>query len=91
MDILALSGGGLVASLIIQLVKKYAGKVEGRYGKLITQALLLVACFAVAGIGAGVKLLPPEIINTTIAIFVSGMAIYQIAYKGIYEGAIKGE
>jgi len=91
MDITTLAGAGLVASLLVQLAKLLLGKIDGKWGATVTQVVLLFASFCVAGIGVALKLLPPEIIETTIGVAVSGMAIYEICYKAIYQNLIKGK
>ena len=91
LDISTLAGFSLVASIIVGLLKAWFGKIEGRFGKLATLALLLMASFAVAGLGIGFKYLPNDIVEVVYAIFVGGVAIYQVFYKAIYQQSIKGE
>jgi len=91
MDITTIAGGAIVASLLVQVVKVIGGKIEGRWGSLVSQVVLLLASFFVAGVGAAIKLLPPEILNTTITIAVSGMAVYEVVWKAIYKEGIRGE
>jgi len=91
MDITFLLGSSVVAVLVVQILKDVVGKIEGRFGKLYTQLLLLSVSFAVAGIGSLVGKLPPEILQITGIIFASGMAIYEVVYKALYEKAIKNK
>lgn len=91
LDLSTLAGFSLVASLVVGLLQSWLGKIEGRFGKLATLALLLVASFAVAGIAIGFKYLPNNIAETIIQLFAGAIAIYQVFYKAIYLGAIKGE
>ena len=91
MDLTTLAGAGLVASLLVQLAKIIVGKIEGRWGAVATQVILLCASFCVAGIGTALKLLPPQIIQTTLSVLVSGMAIYEIGYKAIYQNLLQGK
>jgi uncharacterized membrane protein YfcA len=91
LDLPTLAGFSAVASLVVGLLQSWLGKIEGRFGKLATLALLLIASFAVAGIGIGFKYLPNNIVEVVYAIFVGGIAIYQIFYKAIYQQSIRGE
>lgn len=95
MDILEflpnLLGGGLVAMLLVQLGKKALKHLNDRYGALATQLMLLAASVFVAVGGWLTRFLPPEFLQTTIAIFASGMLIYEILYKAFWVEAVKGE
>lgn len=86
-----IGGGSLVAMLLTQLLKKALATVNDRYGALATQVVL----FAVAGIIAGVvkasALLPTAWVTTAGAIFLGAMAIYEVLYKAVWLGAIKGK
>lgn len=90
MDTTFLLGSSLVAVLIVQVLKDLFGKLQGRFGAIWTQVILLAVSFGVAGIGVLIHGLPPEIINITGIIFASSIAIYEILYKAIYQQAIKG-
>lgn len=84
-------GGSVVAVLLVQILKAIIGKIEGRYGTLLTQFILLCVSFFIAGLGAVIKLLPPEILQGTIDVAVGAVAIYEVIYKGIWQQAIRGK
>lgn len=90
MDISTLVIPSVVVILAVQILKDIYGKVSARWGALIAQIALLCVSFMVAGIGAMIGTLPPEMYQTTLTIFSSGMVIYEVFYKAIYKGAIKG-
>ena len=91
MDISFLLGGSVVAVLLVQLIKTAYGKVEGRFGSLITQLIVLAASFIVAGAGMAFRLLPPQIIQVTTEITVGAIAIYEILYKAIFVQALQNK
>lgn len=87
----SLFGAGAGAMVLVQLVKKLLGKIEGKYGTLITQAVLLAASFGVALLGVAFKLLPQDIVIAVAGVFGSAMAVYEVLWKGLCQQAIKGE
>ena len=89
MDLTFLVGGGILASVIIQTLKALLGKVEGRWGSLVTLLVLLAASFGIAGLGAAFKLLPQQIIDATLAVFATAVVVYETLYKAIYVNGIK--
>jgi hypothetical protein len=89
-DVTFLLGSSVIAVLCVQVLKDLLGKVENRWGSLISQLTLLVVSFGIAGFGVLFNRLPPEIINTTVLIFASAMAIYEVCFKALYQKAIKG-
>jgi hypothetical protein len=89
LDVTFLLGSSVVAVLIVKLLKDLLGKVEGRWGALVSQLTLLVVAFGVAGAGVLFQKLPPEIIETTLLVFASAMTIYEVFWKAIYEKVIK--
>lgn len=89
MDITFLLGSSAVAVVLVQGLKYLYGKVSDRYGALVAQLTLLAVSFCVAGIGAGLQLLPPEILETTLVVFASAIAIYEVFVKALWQKAIK--
>ena len=90
MDFSLLAIPSVVVILAVQILKELYGKVSARWGALIAQISLLCVSFLVAGIGAMLGKLPPEIYQTTLTIFASGMVVYEVFYKAIYIDAIRG-
>jgi len=91
MSLTSMVGGGLVASLLLAVLKKILGKLEGRWGRLATQVVLLCFSFAVVGVGLAVNLLPEEISSAIWMVFASGIALYDVFYKSLYKKGIKGK
>jgi len=88
MDLSTLVIPSVVVVLGVNLLKVLYGKVSERWGALIAQVSLLCVSFAVAGVGAMLGALPPQMYQTTLTIFVSGMAVYEVVYKAIIQKAI---
>ncbi|MFA5652273.1 MAG: hypothetical protein WC933_02825 [Candidatus Paceibacterota bacterium] len=89
-DIGFLLSGSVVAVLLVQVLKDLFGIVSKRWGALLAQFTLLVISFGIAGVGVLFQKLPPEIIESTFAVFASAMVVYETIWKAIWKDAIKG-
>jgi hypothetical protein len=86
-----LAGAGLVATLLVSVLKNAYKGLSDRYGALISQVVLLIVSVLIALAGAYIKLLPANVLEFALGVFASAMALYEIAYKAIFEQAIKGK
>ena len=86
-----LTGGSLVASLLVSLLKSALSGISARWGSLATQGVLLVTSLIVAFGLFAVGFLPQYYLEVTGAIFAGAIAIYEVLYKAIYQQAIKGQ
>jgi hypothetical protein len=83
-------GSGIVASLLLAIITKLLGKIEGRFGSLITQLALLIFCIIVVSVVYAFNVFIPEnILKVIWFIFSSGIAFYEVIFKSIYQKAIK--
>lgn len=85
-----IGGGSLAAMLATQLLKRALSGLNERYGALATQAVLLAVSALIAVVMTASTLLPPVWVETTIFIFGGAMAIYEVLYKAIWQGVVKG-
>ena len=85
-----ITGGSLIASLLVGGLKSALNGISARWGALATQGVLLVVSLLVAFGLFGVGFLPQWFLATTAAIFAGAIAIYEVLYKAVYLGAIKG-
>lgn len=85
-----LTGGSLVASLVVASLKKLLKDVSDRWGALATQILLFVVCLLVASIAWSFKFVPANILGSASMIFAGAMVLYEVGYKAIWQSAIKG-
>ena len=91
MELQTLLTSSVIAILWVQMAKDLLGKISNRWGATMAQFSLLVASFAIAGVGALVGVMPPEFVETTMTIFVSAISVYEILYKNIYLKVIKNK
>lgn len=90
MDLSFLLGSSVIAVLLVQVGKDLLGRISNRWGALASQVTLLIVSFVLAGIGAFFQVLPQQIVTTTTTIFASSMVLYEVLYKALYVGVIKG-
>lgn len=86
-----LTGGSVVASVILSSLKKLWSSVSDRYGSLATQLGLLVVCVAVSGIAWIFQFLPMNIVVASGSIFAGSMLLYEVVYKALFQQAIMGK
>lgn len=83
---------GIIVSVVVGLLKKViTDYISPRFGSLGVQLFVLLVSFAVAGFGAGLSLLPAEILSTTALIFASAISVYEVVWKALFEETIKGK
>lgn len=85
-----LGGGSLVASLIVQLLKKFLAGISKKWGALATQVVLLLVSLAIAGVLTASTLLPESWLMVGGAIFAGAITLYEVLYKAVVQKAIKG-
>ena len=85
-----ITGGSLIASLLVGLLKSSLEGINQRYGALATQGILLAVSLVVALGLFGVGFLPQWFLATTGAIFAGAITIYEVLYKALYQQTIKG-
>jgi len=90
MDLVILVATSAVGVLGTQFLKLLLGKVSDKYGALMAQISLLAISLLLGAIASIVKLLPANIVETTGAIFLTSMGIYEVLYKNIYKKVIRG-
>lgn len=85
-----LGGGSLVASLIVQILKKALTGIADRWGALVTQAVLLGVSLLIAGLLTASTLFPESWLMTAGLIFTGAIALYEVLYKAVWNNLIKG-
>jgi hypothetical protein len=83
-----LTGGSLVASLMMGLIKTAYTDISARYGALITQVILFFVCLVIAAIAWSFQFVPTPILVTAGAIFSGAIVFYEVVYKAIFQQAI---
>lgn len=80
-----ITGGSLVASLVLQSLKGVLNQVESKWGSLITQIVLFFICLAVAGVMTASTLLPQSWLLVTGGVFAGAITLYEVLYKAIWK------
>mgnify|MGYP001573564650 CR=1 FL=1 len=91
MDYTFLLASSAISVVLVQIGKDLLGHIEGRWGALASQLVLLAVSFLIGAVGVFFDKLPPNLIANTTTIFVSSMAIYEILYKSLYLKVIKNQ
>lgn len=86
-----LSGGSLVAALLMQLLKSTLNGISARFGALASQVLLAVISLLVALGLLGVGFLPQWFLASAGAVFAGSMMLYEVLYKAVICNAILGK
>jgi len=84
-------GGSILASFLTKALASFLASIKAKYGDLVSQFLLLVISFALAGVAIGFGLLPAKIVEMTAVIFGGAIVLYDVLYKAVYQQLIKGE
>lgn len=93
MDLITfISGGSLIATILINLFKKWIKtNIEPRWGDLGTQVALLAVSVGLVAVGSLINLLPADFLKAAGGIFIGSGAIYQILWKSIIQKSVLGK
>lgn len=85
-----ITGGSLVASVIVNSLKKLWEDVSSRYGSLVTQIALAAVCILISAIAWAFQFLPVNIIAASASVFAGSIVLYEVVYKAVINQAIRG-
>lgn len=86
-----LTGGSLIATLLVSLLKSALTGISSRWGALATQGVLLFTSLVIAFGLSAVGFIPQNYLETAGTIFAGAMIIYEVIWKAVYQQAIKGQ
>jgi len=85
-----ITGGSVVATLLMSVFKKAIADISVRWGSLITQVALFVLCILIALVMWAFQFVPANILVTASLIFSGAITLYEVFYKAFFQEGVMG-